>query len=43
MDGLLDRLKRGEVLVGDGAWGTQLMERGLPPGQAPEWFALERP
>ena len=43
MEGLLERLKRGEVLVGDGAWGTQLMERGLPPGQAPEWFALERP
>lgn len=37
------RLKRGDVLVGDGAWGTQLMERGLPPGQPPEWFALERP
>ncbi len=43
MDGLLERLRRGEVLVGDGAWGTQLMERGLPPGQPPEWFALEQP
>ena len=41
--GLRARLARGEVLVGDGAWGTQLMARGLPPGQAPEWFALERP
>jgi len=29
--------------VGDGAWGTELMARGLPPGQPPEWFALERP
>jgi 5-methyltetrahydrofolate--homocysteine methyltransferase len=43
MPGLLERLAAGEVLVGDGAWGTQLMARGLPPGQAPEWFALERP
>jgi 5-methyltetrahydrofolate--homocysteine methyltransferase len=43
MVGLLARLRRGDVLVADGAWGTQLMERGLPPGQPPEWFALERP
>lgn len=43
MEGLLTRLGRGDVLVGDGAWGTQLMARGLPAGQAPEWFALERP
>jgi 5-methyltetrahydrofolate--homocysteine methyltransferase len=43
MEGLLSRLKRECVLVGDGAWGTQLMARGLPPGQPPEWFALERP
>ena len=43
MEGLLARLKRGEVLVGDGAWGTQLMQRGLPPGEPPEWFALEKP
>jgi 5-methyltetrahydrofolate--homocysteine methyltransferase len=41
--GFLERLKNGEVLVGDGAWGTQLMARGLPAGQPPEWFALERP
>jgi len=43
MQGLLARLGRGDVLVGDGAWGTQLMERGLPAGQPPEWFALEKP
>jgi 5-methyltetrahydrofolate--homocysteine methyltransferase len=43
MEGLLTRLKRGDVLVGDGAWGTQLMQRGLPPGQPPEWFALDEP
>jgi 5-methyltetrahydrofolate--homocysteine methyltransferase len=43
MAGLIDRLNAGEVLVGDGAWGTQLMARGLPAGHPPEWFALERP
>jgi 5-methyltetrahydrofolate--homocysteine methyltransferase len=43
MEGLLARLDHGGVLVGDGAWGTELMQRGLPAGQAPEWFALERP
>jgi 5-methyltetrahydrofolate--homocysteine methyltransferase len=43
MEGLLVRLGRGEVLVGDGAWGTQLMQRGLPEGRPPEWFALDRP
>ena len=43
MEGLLERLHRGDRLVGDGAWGTQLMQRGLPDGQAPEWIALERP
>jgi 5-methyltetrahydrofolate--homocysteine methyltransferase len=43
MEGLLTRLSRGDVLVGDGAWGTELMKRGLPPGRPPEWFALEKP
>jgi 5-methyltetrahydrofolate--homocysteine methyltransferase len=43
MEGLLARLKHGEVLVGDGAWGTQLMARGLPAGEPPEWFAIEKP
>jgi 5-methyltetrahydrofolate--homocysteine methyltransferase len=43
VEGLLARLGRGDVLVGDGAWGTLLMQRGLAPGQPPEWFALEKP
>jgi 5-methyltetrahydrofolate--homocysteine methyltransferase len=42
MEGLLARLGRGDVLVGDGGWGTELMARGLPPGRPPEWFALEK-
>jgi 5-methyltetrahydrofolate--homocysteine methyltransferase len=43
MADLREWLARGDVLVGDGAWGTLLMERGLPAGRPPEWFALERP
>ena len=43
MEGLRVRLARGDVLVGDGALGTLLMERGLPADRPPEWFALERP
>ncbi len=40
---MLSRLARGEVVVGDGGWGTLLMARGLVPGRAPETVVLERP
>jgi 5-methyltetrahydrofolate--homocysteine methyltransferase len=43
MRGLLDRLNAGDVLVGDGAWGTQLMARGLEPGSSPESLNLSNP
>ena len=39
----LARLAAGETLCGDGAWGTQLMARGLGPGASPESLNLERP
>jgi len=38
-----DRLRAGDVLVGDGAWGTQLMARGLEPGESPEAINLATP
>jgi 5-methyltetrahydrofolate--homocysteine methyltransferase len=40
---LLERLKAGDVIVGDGAWGTMLMARGLKPGEPPELVNLTRP
>lgn len=40
---MLSRLAGGEVLVGDGGWGTMLMSRGLEPGRAPENVTLARP
>ena len=40
---MLDRLRSGEILVGDGAWGTMLMAKGLDPGESPESINLTRP
>jgi len=31
------------VVIADGAWGTQLTERGLQPGEAPESWVLDHP
>jgi 5-methyltetrahydrofolate--homocysteine methyltransferase len=39
----LERIKAGEVLVADGATGTNLQARGLAYGQAPEEWLFERP
>ena len=43
MEPLLDRLRGGSTMIADGAWGTQLMERGLSAGECPESFNLDRP
>ncbi|MFH2055433.1 MAG: homocysteine S-methyltransferase family protein, partial [bacterium] len=43
MSGLLARLGRGEILVGDGAMGTMLFAAGLKPGDCPEAINLSRP
>jgi 5-methyltetrahydrofolate--homocysteine methyltransferase len=43
MTDLRTRLTAGDVLVGDGAWGTQLMARGVLPGEAPESLNLTQP
>jgi 5-methyltetrahydrofolate--homocysteine methyltransferase len=40
---LADRLRRRERLVADGAIGTMLIARGLPPGEPPERWTLEQP
>ena len=39
----LERLAAGETIVGDGAWGTMLMARGLRPGVPPETLNLSSP
>jgi 5-methyltetrahydrofolate--homocysteine methyltransferase len=43
MTGFRSRLSRGETFCGDGAWGTQLMARGLSPGDSPEALNLQSP
>ncbi|MFW5713965.1 MAG: homocysteine S-methyltransferase family protein [Brevefilum sp.] len=40
---LLDRLAAGEVLVSDGATGTNLQQKGLPVGAAAEEWVLGNP
>ena len=43
MENILDRLRRGEIIVGDGALGTMLMRRGLKQGEPPELLNVEKP
>lgn len=42
MSAFLDRA-RGGVILGDGAWGSLLIERGLPPATPPETWTLAHP
>ena len=43
MGAVLERLKREQILVSDGAWGTLLQSAGLSPGECPEEWNLSRP
>jgi 5-methyltetrahydrofolate--homocysteine methyltransferase len=43
MNSLLDRIRNHEVLVCDGAMGTQLIARGLAAGECPESWCTARP
>jgi len=43
MSGFLQRLKRGDILVADGAMGTMLFEKGLEPSRCPEELNLTHP
>ena len=40
---LLERLKRGDLLISDGATGTFLQQHGLEPGGCPEEFNASHP
>ncbi len=42
MSSLYERLDRGDLVLGDGAMGTMLQERGLDDGGAPELWNVER-
>jgi 5-methyltetrahydrofolate--homocysteine methyltransferase len=43
MSKLMDEIKKGRVLVSDGAWGTFLQKKGLKPGECPESWNLTHP
>ncbi len=43
MHELIRRLLEKAPVITDGAWGTQLQQRGLPVGAAPDPWNLERP
>jgi 5-methyltetrahydrofolate--homocysteine methyltransferase len=38
---IVEQLKRGRVLLSDGAWGTFLQQKGLQPGECPELWCVE--
>ncbi len=43
MSKIVQELKKGRVLVSDGAWGTFLQKKGLQPGECPEQWNVSRP
>ena len=42
MGRLVEQIRKGKILVSDGAWGTFLHEKGLKPGECPESWNLTR-
>lgn len=42
-DAILARLAQGEIIIGDGAFGTMLQAAGLPAGTMPEAWNVENP
>ncbi len=39
---IVGEIKKGRVLVSDGAWGTILIQNGLKAGECPELWCLKR-
>ena len=40
---ILEAVKKGSILISDGAWGTFLQQKGLQIGECPELWCLARP
>ena len=43
MGKIINEIKKGKVLVSDGAWGTFLQQKGLKTGECPEEWNLTHP
>jgi len=41
MKTIVSKLRAGRILVSDGAWGTALQKKGLPPGDCPELWCVD--
>jgi 5-methyltetrahydrofolate--homocysteine methyltransferase len=41
MQRIVEQIRRGAVLVADGAWGTFLQQKGMKPGECPELWCVE--
>jgi len=41
MKKIVERVRTGEILVSDGAWGTFLYREGLQPGECPELWCVD--
>ena len=41
MQRISEKVKNGEILISDGAWGTFLQKKGLAPGECPELWNIE--
>lgn len=40
---IVNAVKKGRVLISDGAWGTFLQQKGMKPGECPEKWCLDKP
>lgn len=43
MKTIAEKIKSGQILVSDGAWGTFLQQKGLQPGECPELWNVTHP
>ena len=43
MNKIIQEIRKGRILVSDGAWGTFLHNKGLKSGECPEMWNVERP
>jgi len=43
METIANKIKSGNILVSDGAWGTFLQKKGLGPGECPELWNITHP
>jgi 5-methyltetrahydrofolate--homocysteine methyltransferase len=43
MKSIAEKILLGKILVSDGAWGTFLIDKGLSPGECPEYWNIQKP